>query len=137
MLMILATLFLLAATPGAMPAPRPAQAFADPAAPCRALSATYEVGQCFARALSSEDRDLNQTYGRILRVLNGEERTRLQAAQKQWIAFRDAQCVAQKALYAGGTGGPPEELACRLSLTQQRNSSLLNAYGWVLKQRVR
>ncbi|WP_068090494.1 lysozyme inhibitor LprI family protein [Novosphingobium rosa] len=127
--MILASLFLLAATP--------AQAFNDPAVPCRNLSASYEMSQCFARALSNEDRGLNQTYNRILRVLNGEERSRLQGAQKQWIAFRDAQCVAQKALYAGGTGGPPEELACRLSLTQDRARSLQRAYGWVLKQRER
>ncbi len=131
--MILAPLFLLAATPG----PTPAQAFADPATPCRALSGTADAGQCFARALSKEDRGLNDTYNRILRVLNGEERIGLQMAQKQWIAFRNAQCVAQKALYAGGSGGPPEELACRLSLTQQRNISLQRAYGWVLKQRAR
>jgi len=127
--MILAPFLLLAATP--------AQAFNDPAAPCRSASTTYDMVHCYADALGREDKTLNTLYSRIVRVLNGPERTGLVNAERAWVSFRDSQCSAEFALYGGGTGGPPAELVCRWKLTRERTASLRQSYDWVLKQRER
>ncbi|WP_206241903.1 lysozyme inhibitor LprI family protein [Novosphingobium terrae] len=127
--MILAPLFLLAATP--------TQAFNDPAAPCRSASTTYDMVHCYADALGREDKTLNTLYSRILRVLSGPERTGLVNAERSWIGYRDTQCAAEFSLYAGGTGGPPAELVCRWKLTRERSAWLRQSYDWVLKQRER
>ena len=68
--------------------------------PCQAPS--EETG-CFASALKKSDSQLNQTYLQVQGVVDGDELVKLEAAQRLWIQFRDANCEAEHELYAGGS----------------------------------
>lgn len=81
-------------------------------APCWKSGATVDIADCFAKSGKQADTDLNRTYAQIISVLDTADRQRLQKAERAWVAYRDAACEAEYALWEGGTGGPPAELAC-------------------------
>lgn len=49
---------------------------------------------------------LESAASRAFAKLEGEDEKRLVAAQRLGIKYRDANCAAERELYAGGTGGP-------------------------------
>lgn len=56
---------------------------------------TYGMIQCTAAELKLQDGRLNQAYRMAMSDLNDRQKARLKAAQRAWIAFRDADCAAQ------------------------------------------
>ena len=48
----------------------------------------------------------------------------LLAAQRAWLAFRDAECRSEGYRYRGGTMQPTEVLGCMTTLTRQRIAQL-------------
>lgn len=95
---------------------------------CANSGTTVEYVACYSAAAKQADKDLNTLYGRILSVLPGKDRTRLQKAERAWIAYRDAACDAEYGLFDGGTGGPPAHLACLGRETRQHSEYLAQAY---------
>lgn len=49
-----------------------------------------------------------------------DEVERIREAERAWIAFRDARCRAEVALYGHGTGGAVAEPECRLAETARQ-----------------
>jgi uncharacterized protein YecT (DUF1311 family) len=79
-----------------------------------------------AADFQNADKALNQTFKDIERRLaddaNGKHR--LVAAQRAWIAFRDAECSFQSSGEDGGTAAPEVALICRTALTTDRVEQL-------------
>ena len=81
----------------------------------------------------TQDRLLNETYQKILWQLNTDTqqttRENLIKAQRLWLQFRDADCVAQESLYDGGTVHTAVYLQCLRDHTTQRVKDL-NPVKW-------
>jgi uncharacterized protein YecT (DUF1311 family) len=53
-----------------------------------------EIAACLQRRIDAADAALNRTYRAALAGLDPESRARLQAAQRAWVAFREADIAA-------------------------------------------
>lgn len=103
-------------------------------APCRDAGSNAEVTQCFVTASQAADKQLNEIYARVRQVLSTDEQQKLQQAQRLWLNFRDANCTAERSLYAGGTAAPMVYAACLEADTRQRVGELNTMYGWRLEK---
>jgi len=69
------------------------------------------------------DRELNQTYARLMTQASPDGAKRLRAAQRAWIVFRDLDCAAR----AGSRGGsfyPASLSLCLEDMTDARTKAL-------------
>ena len=66
--------------------PLSAQHMNDPSGPCQAAGSMADTSDCFAAAYKKADDDLNETYRRIMLVLDDAGKESLRAAQRAWIA---------------------------------------------------
>lgn len=103
-------------------------------APCQEPSTTAAEAACFDTALSKADVSLNRFYHRVETVVEGDELTKLQRAERLWMQFRDANCDAEYELYGGGSAGPTVKLACLEAMTRHRKEELQTMYGWRLEK---
>jgi uncharacterized protein YecT (DUF1311 family) len=101
-------------------------------APCRNVSVTVAMENCFDQAYKAADSKLNQKYSQISKVLQPDDLQRLKAAQRLWIQFRNATCTAESHLYNGGTASAPAYSACLEEVTRLRTADLETIYGWVV-----
>ena len=69
------------------------------------------------------DTRLNEVYKQVLALLNGTEKQKLIAAQRKWIAFRDAEAEYQAAKVEGGSMRPTIYYGNATDLTEQRIKS--------------
>lgn len=111
-----------------------AQHMNAPDSPCKAPASNAEMTACFVSASKAADERLNKIYSRIREVLSADEQRDLQAAQRLWLKFRDANCAAERNLYAGGSAAPTVYAACIEADTQQRTSDLKAMYDWRLEK---
>ena len=108
---------------------------------CGDAGTTAAMVACADAALRAADADLNATWKRVVervRAIDGEagdggDRVgTLRAAQRAWIAFRDAQCALEAAAWYGGTGAPLLQIGCLDRLTRARTGELdevLSTFG--------
>ncbi len=90
----------------------------------------YGVSNCTVAANAAADRRLNEVYNGALNVLKNPGPThapydpevpkRLVAAERAWIAFRDAECNFQSTVARGGTGEGYAYVACLYEQTKAR-----------------
>jgi uncharacterized protein YecT (DUF1311 family) len=100
--------------------------------PCADVVITVDLANCLAKARDAADAQLNTAYKRLRGELDGADGRRLMAAQHAWIQYRDANCAAERALYAGGTAASPAYLACLEAVTRARIKELAITYAvWV------
>jgi len=111
-----------------------AQSMNDDNDPCAKVVSTAEMSDCFDKAYNAADRELNQLYGRIQKVLHPDDLASLVQAERLWLQYRDATCQAEYKLFGGGTAGPPTRLACLTAETRARQASLSRSYGWRLEK---
>ena len=116
--------FLLVPTVAAAAAHPPSGAKA--ALPCeQAAATTDQIAGCAAKGQAKADARLNTAYRDLLRYLDPDQRKQLVAAQRTWLAFRDADCA-----FFGGGGGSlaaANRLSCEAALTNSRAEEL---EGW-------
>ena len=62
-------------------------------------SSTLGISGCLAEAAARWDRQLNLNYQRLLGRLDAEKQAPVKAAQRAWLAWRDAQFAAISATY--------------------------------------
>lgn len=108
-------------------APLPAVAQAD----CSAATQQVEMNACAATAYSQADDALNAVYKQAAAAAKGQGDdgpALLLAAQRAWIAYRDAACAAEVAPYAGGSIQPLVQAQCLERLTRARSEDLRAAY---------
>jgi len=97
---------------------------------CRSAGTGADQSNCFNLAAKKADADLNVTYRRILGVLKGSDRQKLESAERTWLVYRDQTCAAERDLYEGGTGGLTTYPACLEAVTRHRIDDLKAAYWW-------
>jgi uncharacterized protein YecT (DUF1311 family) len=133
------TLILLAMLLWAGPFPRPAAAQYAPPSACDRLGSPYEQSACLEAALRRADAALNEAYRRAQAAIDADGmagaadraawKRALQAAQRAWIAFRDADCGEVVGYeWHQGSGSGPATLACRLDKTERRARELTERY---------
>jgi uncharacterized protein YecT (DUF1311 family) len=85
---------------------------------------TGEMKADASRAYEVSDKAMNEAYKQLMAVLNEEGKTRLKAAQRAWIAYRDAQASFDSHHLAGGTMEGLEYTGSLNMLTQARTKRL-------------
>ena len=84
---------------------------------------TYGMVECAAGELKIQDARLNTAYRKAMAGLNARQKTKLQAAQRAWIAFRDAECAAYQD-EDWGTISRIDAANCVLTMTVKRTIDL-------------
>lgn len=92
---------------------------------------TAEVTACLVEHYKKADADLNAVYQKATKSATEYGPTdlaNLKVTQRKWIAYRDAACEAEFALYHGGTEGGPAKFGCLWRITDQRTHDLKEVY---------
>lgn len=101
---------------------------------CDNPQTTYEMQDCAARDYAAADAELNTVYKAARDYMKWLDQDlpenlkgapdALRAAQRAWIPFRDAACVAEGFQFRGGSMESLIVLACKTELTRQRTEQL-------------
>lgn len=93
---------------------------------CGADSTQMELTQCAVDRFAASDSELNAVYRQVRQRLGDlpDSNRRLVAAQRAWIAFRDAECGFEASAVAGGSLAPMIIADCRDRLTRLRVEDL-------------
>ncbi|MDF2621607.1 MAG: hypothetical protein K0S00_4266 [Xanthobacteraceae bacterium] len=115
--------------------PSPVWAQWNPRTSCDKLDG-YAMEDCLGKEVAEADEALNAAYQKMLATIDkdaspsdpkGAWRDNLVAAQRAWIAFRDANCkfdlIGAEWRFGSGTNAARQE--CLLALTQSRTAELL------------
>jgi len=94
--------------------------------PCGNASTQAAMNQCEAASYDHADAELNATYKTALARLKTDkaQHQRLVAAQRAWIAFRDAECALATGNADGGSVYPMLMAQCMADLTTRRTAAL-------------
>jgi len=111
----------------------PAQHMNEKDSPCANVAVTVDLSECLAKAHAAADARLNDTYRNVRERLEPTDLRLLVAAQRLWLQYRDANCVAERELYGAGTGSHPAYLACMEAMTRARTRELAITYTVKLK----
>ena len=84
------------------------------------------LNDCAGQSFAKSDAALNGLYREIMQRLGKQapEARKLVAAQRAWIAFRDAECDFAASGVEGGSIYPMTVVNCRDTLTQKRIDDL-------------
>lgn len=108
-----------------LPMPLAAQ---EPQINCQNAMTQYEMNVCAGQDFQAADGDLNATYQLAMNEWFGGRETAhgqaLLAAQRAWLAYRDAHCSAEAALFEGGSMQPMIYSFCLAELTRARTETL-------------
>jgi uncharacterized protein YecT (DUF1311 family) len=107
---------------------------------CAKATATTELNYCSLKEFEAADVKLNEAYRRALadiRESRGDKpydrkswEMALQASQKAWIAFRDADCNGLVPMsWGGGTGTTSAVLGCNTTKTELRTKELVAIFN--------
>jgi uncharacterized protein YecT (DUF1311 family) len=107
---------------------------------CANASSTVEMNFCADKDFQAADKALNETYEAAVASTKTRDLEKpydaksfeaaMRAAQRAWIAYRDADCkdlTAQE--WSGGTGTTSAVLGCMTEKTMQRTKDLKERYG--------
>ena len=102
--------------------PARAEMFGQGYRPCGEVSTTPGIVDCIGRKTRNWDARLNDSYRTLLRTVDGPKHAALQAAQRSWLQYRDANC----AFYAVGPGTISEVnvAECLRAMTEDRAREL-------------
>jgi uncharacterized protein YecT (DUF1311 family) len=94
-----------------------------------------EMNDCAAQIWEEADARLNDVYAQTLAILQESDATypidgdteedRLRAAQRAWVAYRDANCDSAGYPMRGGSAEPLLFYGCMQSMTEARIAELL------------
>ncbi|GGL73101.1 lysozyme inhibitor LprI family protein [Wenxinia marina] len=96
---------------------------------------TFGMVQCQLAERDAWDALLNREYQDAIETFAADDAAEasadfarreesLRAAQRAWIAWRDAECALMQALWGGGTMGQVDAAGCLLRLTAERTVDL-------------
>ncbi|GGC70281.1 hypothetical protein GCM10010994_31080 [Chelatococcus reniformis] len=93
---------------------------------CANATSQKAMDDCAGKAFKASDAELNALYKQIEQRLKSDADTTklLVAAQRAWVAFRDAECVFSSSGSAGGSVNPMIYAMCLDRLTKARTSDL-------------
>ena len=117
-----------------------------PPDPCPNAKSQLDLNDCYGNLYQSADAQLNATYNNIVGFMkknlllaqhennaalithNETSLNKLLAAQRAWLAYRDANCDSVKFQYEGGSIQPMIWSQCMAEATKQRIATLTTAY---------
>jgi len=82
------------------------------------------MNACASEIAKKSDAELNALYKQVEQRLEGEKKARLVAAQRSWIAFRNAECKFMTSGADGGSIYPMVSNQCFDGLTKKRIEDL-------------
>ena len=83
-----------------------------------------EMNQQAYADFKKADAALNKIYAQVLAKLDEEGQTKLKAAQRAWVVFRDAQAELDADFMRGGTAAPTLHAGSLADTTRQRTQAL-------------
>ncbi len=89
-------------------------------ASCGDLTTQNEMNACVARDAQKVDDKLNATFKQLQAKIQANHRPKLIAAEKAWLAYRDAQCAFNTLGTEGGSIQPMVQALCLKDLTSQQ-----------------
>ena len=95
---------------------------------CENAETQAMMNECANEALKRSDSQLNAVYKQIEALLksDGDKTKMLIAAQRAWVAYRDAKCKFSASGVSGGSLYPSVYAGCLDSLTKARIGDLKN-----------
>lgn len=94
-------------------------------AACAAAQTQSAMNACAAQQYQKTDAALNQLYGQLkAKVTDPKQQSLLVAAERAWVAYRDAECGFETSGVAGGSIEPMVQAMCLDNLTTVRNAEL-------------
>jgi uncharacterized protein YecT (DUF1311 family) len=84
----------------------------------------HEMNMCQERDYQAADAQLNAAYRALTGLMTPDMRTRLVAAQRAWVQFRDRECAFETADSEGGSMHPLVHYGCLARLTKVRTREL-------------
>ncbi len=97
-------------------------------ADCEKATTQREIEECSRAEFENASRALETAYNGYLASLTGRECDLLGKAQEAWLRYREVNCEASAAVYAGGSLAGTELVACKERLTQERLAELKRIY---------
>jgi uncharacterized protein YecT (DUF1311 family) len=91
---------------------------------CEAPQTQAEMNTCAALEFFRSDARLNLVYQKVLKRIDPTRLPKLRAAQRAWLAFRDAQCAFEGSESEGGTMQPMLVSGCKSEVTKARTEQL-------------
>lgn len=93
---------------------------------CDQASTQTDMNLCADQAYRKSDAELNAAYKEAMTRLKDRKdaATQLEAAQKAWLFFRDAECTFSSGGLTGGSAYPMALSMCLDELTQARTKQL-------------
>ena len=93
---------------------------------CSALATQSEMNDCAGRNYGAADKELNRVYRAVVDRLAGDADGlgKLKAAERAWVAYREASCTFEAMSVEGGSIYPMIWLGCREQLTTERTAVL-------------
>lgn len=93
---------------------------------CSYLATQLDMNQCAGRNFDAADAELNRVYRQVVDRLasDPEGLAKLKAAERAWVAFRDAECTFAAMSVEAGSIHPMIWLGCREEQTQARTRVL-------------
>ena len=91
---------------------------------CKDMKTQRELNECLASAYGEAERGLHALYQSVKSKLHPAAVTKLQAAERAWIRYRDSNCEAEAGLYEGGSIQPAVRWGCLERVTRARIAEL-------------
>ncbi len=98
-------------------------AFAQ-AVDCKNANDQLSMNVCAERDYKVADKALNDAYRKLMASVSPAGRSKLRAAQRAWLAWRDAECDFETAGSADGSIHPYLVAICRNELTKAQTTRL-------------
>src|SRR6202451_2009443 len=85
------------------------------------------MNTCTAQAAKAADAREQQAYAALLAHVPASDKPLVQTAERAWRAYREAECKATTARFAGGSIAPTAYSTCRTALDALPTRTLKNA----------
>ena len=92
--------------------------------PCPNAQSQAEMNDCAGREYKKTDLELNQTYQKLVAMLDADEKAQLKEVETAWIKYRDANCEFVADQYKGGSIRPMILGFCLADVTRNRTTEL-------------
>jgi uncharacterized protein YecT (DUF1311 family) len=91
---------------------------------CKNAPTQMEMDYCAGLDFKAADAKLNALYRQMTAKYDPADKEKLKAAEKAWLAYRDAECDYETAQSEGGSIHPMVETECATDKTQARIKEL-------------
>jgi uncharacterized protein YecT (DUF1311 family) len=85
---------------------------------------TQEMVGCYSKGLAMWDKELNRYYKQLMEELSPEQKQAVQAAQRDWLQYRDAEYAALNAVDNEGTMSRISRASEAMTLTKEQAERL-------------